>query len=150
MNLSATLGLTFVLLYKASFEGYGKVDNAMRGTIEATDTAPVSSEIGLILANIFNLSIDYNMGLQSTVQGSAGGNWITGQMQTETLKYAQMMLERTADILTYFGNSEFSGIVNVNGITPLPSGWVPLMNIKNGSSTTKGAFTQSTAYKFDY
>lgn len=129
-----------VMVYKESFEGYGRLSNVARGSIESNASNPVTNEFGVYAQDVINLAIDYDSSIEEGLR-AGHGNPLSGQAFGDRERYADMMLRRIHDALKIFGNPE----TGTDGLTTLATGGVvaytgtPLDDIVNGVSTNKGS-----------
>ena len=129
-----------LMVYKAAFEGYGRISNVARGTVETNNSNPITSEYGVIATDVINLAIDYDSNTEEMLR-AGNGNPLSGQAFGDRERYADMMLRRLHDALIIFGNPE----TGTDGLTTLATGGVvaytgtPLDAIVNGVDTNKGA-----------
>jgi hypothetical protein len=131
-----------VAVFKASFEGYGRISNVARGSIETNNSNPVSSENGLIMTDIINLAVDYESSIEEQMRASGQpGNFLAGAAFGDRERYANMVLERMHDALIYFGNAETGtdGLVDVATGGEIAYLGTPFNDIVEGASTTKGS-----------
>ena len=128
-------------IFTASFEGFGRVSNAAKGTVEMNSSNPVSSEIGQMMTDVVNLVVDYESSIEESMRATGqSGNFLSATAIADRERYANMVLERIHDALIYFGNAEsgtqglvdFAGEDSYNG--------TPLDDIVNDATNThKGA-----------
>lgn len=135
-----------VAVFKESFEGFGRVSNAAKGTIDMNNSNPVSNETGTIMSEIVNIAVDYETSMEELERAKAAGNWLAPQAMADRERYSKMVLDRLQDALIYFGNAE-AGMVGLTGVNAM-NDWAtagytangdPLTTILTGASTTKGA-----------
>lgn len=127
-----------VVIAKASFEGFGRLSSA-KGNFKQNASAPTTSEVGSIYADVYNLSIDYQSDYWENLKAAQKGNWIAPQVIAQRERYTKYMLDLSASIYRVFGDED-SGMVGLMQATdPILYGGTPLYNIISGTSATKGA-----------
>lgn len=132
-----------VAVFKESFEGFGRISNVARGSVQTNNSSPVTNKIGTIMSDIVNIAVDYESSIEEMMRAQGQpGNFLSGVAMADREKYAMMVLERIHDALIYFGNDE----ANVDGLLDLATGGVqnyagtPLNDIvESAVITTKGA-----------
>ena len=96
-----------VAVYKASFEGFGRVSTTARGTVEQNLSQPVSMEHGMIMSDVINLAVDYESSIEEQMRAQhQPGNFLSAGAFGDRERYANMVLERLHDLIIIFGNSE--------------------------------------------
>ena len=96
-----------VAVFKESFEGFGRISNVARGTVEQNNSNPVTNETGQIMTDIINMAIDYESSIEENMRASGQpGNFLTPAVMGDRERYANMVLERMHDALILFGNAE--------------------------------------------
>lgn len=131
-----------IAVFTEAFEGFGRISNIARGTVEANSSNPVTNEMGQIVEDVVNIAVDYETNIEEQMRArNQVGNFLTGIAMADREKYAYMVLERIWDALIIFGNQEagFNGLLNVatGGIVNYTG--TPFDTIVNGTSTTKGS-----------
>ena len=129
-----------IALFKASFEGFGKLSTVAKGNYKINNSNPVTSEASQIVDNVFNLSVDFESDTMEDIQAGIPGNFVTGQMKAQRQRYASMVLERLQDALIYFGSEEagLDGLANATTIEAYTG--TPLNAIfKSTTSKTRGS-----------
>jgi len=126
-------------LFKESFEGYGKLSNVARGNVKQNNSNPVTNEASQIVADVFNLSVDYESDTMEDIKAKQPGNFVTGQIKADREKYALMVLDRMQDALIYYGSREvgIDGLIDVATVETYSG--TPLYDIlMDNANTTKG------------
>jgi hypothetical protein len=143
-NLVSAVGVPnawadIVTLFTESFEGYGRISTAARGTVEPNNSNPVRNRMNQIVSEIIKIVVDYEHGIQEVENAKQIGNYLVGMAMSDRERYARMIAERMYDALILFGNPEsnFEGLVTIAGET-LYTG-TDLATIYASASTTKGA-----------
>ena len=127
-------------LFKESFEGYGKLSSVARGNFKQNNSNPVTNEASQIVAEVFNLSVDYESDVMEDIKARQAGNFVTGQIKADREKYAMMVLDRMQDALIYYGSEEagIDGLVDVADVEFYTG--TPLYDIfTSETSTTRGS-----------
>ena len=126
-------------VFKEEFEGFGRISNVAKGTVETNNSDPVTNAMGLISTDVINIAVDYETGIEEKLRAGQPGNILGGMAIIDREKYANMVLERAHDALIIFGNQDTGteGLLDVGGVTTY--GGTPLNDIVEGASTTKGA-----------
>lgn len=126
-------------LFKETFEGYGKLSTVAKGNVKQNNSNPVTNEASQIVGEVFNLSIDYESDVMEDIKASQPGNFVTGQIKADRMKYANMVLERMQDALIYYGSKEagIDGLIDVADVEVY--GGTPLYDILNGTSANPGS-----------
>ena len=127
-------------LFKESFEGYGKLSSVARGNFKQNNSNPVTNEASQIVAEVFNLSVDYESDVMEDIKARQAGNFVTGQIKADREKYAMMVLDRMQDALIYYGSEEagIDGLVDVADVEFYTG--TPLYDIfTSKTSTTRGS-----------
>lgn len=126
-------------LFKESFEGYGKLSTTAKGNVKQNNSNPVTNDASQIISEVFNISIDYETDVMEDIKASQPGNFITGQIKSDRIKYANMILERMQDALIYYGSKEagIDGLVDVADVEVYTG--TPLHDILNGTSANPGS-----------
>ena len=127
-------------LFKESFEGYGKLSSVARGNFKQNNSNPVTNEASQIVAEVFNLSVDYESDVMEDIKARQAGNFVTGQIKADREKYAMMVLDRMQDALIYYGSEEagIDGLVDVADVEFYTG--TPLYDIfTSTTSTTRGS-----------
>ena len=110
-----------VAVFKESFEGFGRISNTARGTVEQNNSNPVTNETGQIMTDIINLAVDYESSIEENMRASGQpGNFLTPAVMGDRERYANMVLERMHDALILFGNAE----TNTQGLLDVATGGV--------------------------
>lgn len=131
-----------VAVFKASFEGFGRLSNVARGTIEQNNSNPVSSENGLIMTDVVNMAVDFESSIEEQMRGQGQiGNFLSPMAIGDRERYANMVLERMHDALIIFGNAETGtqGLLDVASGGVIPYTGTPFNDIVEGVSATKGS-----------
>jgi hypothetical protein len=125
-------------VFKETFEGNART-NAAQSTFEANASDPISNKSGLIVSNIFNIAVDYEIGNEEQARSGNAGDFLTGQLIADRPKYADMVINRLQDVIRYFGvpEADVIGLTGVNAIDDYSGD--SFASIMAGSSTTKGA-----------
>jgi hypothetical protein len=132
-----------VAVFKESFEGFGRISNVARGTVEQNNSNPVSNEMGQIMTDIVNLAVDYESSIEEQMRaGGQVGNFLTPYAMGDREKYANMVLERMHDALILFGNAE----TGTDGLLDVATGGVVAYTgtpfdeiVSSAIETTKGS-----------
>ena len=126
-------------LFKESFEGYGKISTTAKGNVKQNNSNPVTNEASQIVAEVYNLSVDYESDVMEDIKAKQQGNFVTGQIKADREKYAMMVLDRMQDALIYYGSKEagIDGLVDVSPVEVYTG--EPLYEILTGTSTTPGS-----------
>lgn len=126
-------------VFKEEFEGFGRMSNVAKGTVETNNSDPVTNAMGLISTDVINIAVDYETGIEEKLRAGQPGNMIGGMAIIDREKYANMVLERAHDALIIFGNQETGteGLLDVGGVTTYNG--TTFNDIVEGDSTTKGA-----------
>lgn len=125
------------MVFKETFEGFGRISGVARGNVEATGNSPVLNNFGEIMSQIYNISIDYESSIAENLAGQSSP--LTAQGIADREAYARMVINRMKDQLIYFGDSEagFSGLMQ--SCTPETYAGTDLNAIYEGNSVTKGS-----------
>lgn len=131
-----------ISVFTEAFEGFGRISNAARGTVEMNNSNPVTNEMGQIVEDVVNIAVDYESNIEEQMRAaSQPGNFLSGMAIADRERYAKMVIERIHDALIIYGNTEagFNGLLNVatGGVTNYAG--TPFSTIVAGASTTKGA-----------
>ena len=126
-------------VFKETFEGNARVSNAAQSTFEANASDPITNKSGVILSNIFNIAVDYEVGNEETARAGVAGNFLSGQLIADRPRYADMVINRLQDVIRYFGvpEADVIGLTGVNAIVDYTG--TSFAAIMAGVSTTKGA-----------
>jgi hypothetical protein len=126
-------------LFKESFEGYGKLSSVARGNVKQNNSNPVTNEASQIVDEVFNISVDYESDVMEDIKAKQAGNFLTSQIKADREKYAMMVLDRMQDALIYYGSDEagIDGLIDVADVEIYTG--IPLYDVFNGTSVTKGA-----------
>ena len=129
-------------VFTEAFEGYGRVSNVAKATVEGNNSNPVSNEFGQIYSDIVNIAVDYETSIEENQRAaSQAGNFLSGIGIADREKYANMVATRMRDAMWYFGNAE-SGML---GLLDVATGGVinyagtPFSGILAGAFATKGS-----------
>ena len=125
-------------IFKEAFEGWGRISNAAHGNAEMTVSNPVLNTFGIMMANVYNIMVDYQSSIAEDM--AASGSPFIGQGLADREKYSTMVRQRIEDQLTYFGDVE-SGYVGIKqSCTPYTYAGTPLNSIyESTTNTTKGS-----------
>lgn len=132
-----------VAVFKESFEGFGRISNAARSTVEQNNSNPVTNETGQIMTDIINMAVDYESSIEENMRASGQpGNFLTPAVMGDRERYANMVLERMHDALILFGNAE----TGTQGLLDVATGGVVAYTgtpfneiVEDGTETTKGS-----------
>ena len=128
-------------IFTASFEGFGRISNSAKSTIESNASNPVSSELGQMMTDVVNLVVDYESSIEENMRATGqNGNFLSASAIADRERYANMVLERIHDALIIFGNAESGtlGLVDVAGEDAYTG--TPLNSIVTSTTNThKGA-----------
>lgn len=126
-------------LFKESFEGYGKLSSTAKGNVKQNNSNPVTNEASQIVAEVYNLSVEYESDVMEDIKATQSGNFVTGQIKADREKYAMMVLDRMQDALIYYGSKEagIDGLIDVSDVEVYTG--TPLYDILTSASATKGA-----------
>ena len=140
-----------VVLAKASFEGFGRLSSA-KGNFKQNTSAPTSSEVGSIYADVYNLSIDYQSDYWENLKAAQKGNWIAPQVIAQRERYTKYMLDLSAAVYRLYGDEDGGMVGLLNATEPILYGGTPLYNVINSASATKGAEVLNTIKRlvFDF
>jgi len=126
-------------VFKETFEGNARVSNAAQSTFEANASDPITNKSGVILSNIFNIAVDYEVGNEETARAGVAGNFLSGQLIADRPRYADMVINRLQDVIRYFGVPE-ADVIGLTGVNPIADyAGTSFAAIMAGASTTKGA-----------
>ena len=108
-----------VAVFKESFEGFGRISNAARGTMEMGNSNPVTNSMGQIMTDIVNIAVDYESSIEENMRAKGQpGNFLSAQGIVDRERYANMVLERIHDAIIIFGNAE----TGTDGLIDLATG----------------------------
>lgn len=105
-------------VFKETFEGMARVSNVAQGTFEATASDPIVNQTGMILTNIFNIAVDYEIGNEERARAGNAGDFLSGITLADRPRYADMVMNRTADVIRYFGVPE-ADVIGLVGVNPI-------------------------------
>ncbi len=126
-------------VFKETFEGNARVSNAAQSTFEANASDPITNKAGVILSNIFNIAVDYEVGNEEVARAGVAGNFLSGHLIADRPRYADMVINRLQDVIRYFGVPE-ADVIGLTGVNPIVDyTGTSFAAIMAGSSTTKGA-----------
>lgn len=127
-------------VFKEEFEGFGRLSNVAKGSVETNNSDPVTNAMGLISTDVVNIAVDYETGIEEKLRAGQPGNFLGGVAMIDREKYTNMVLERAHDALIIFGNAETGteGLLDVGGVTTYAG--TPLNDIViSATITNKGA-----------
>ena len=127
-------------VFKEEFEGFGRLSNVAKGSVETNNSDPVTNAMGLISTDVVNIAVDYETGIEEKLRAGQPGNFLGGMAMIDREKYGNMVLERAHDALIIFGNAETGteGLLDVGGVTTYAG--TPLNDIVTSATiTNKGA-----------
>lgn len=128
-------------IFLESFEGFGRISNAAKGTVEMNSSNPVTSQMQQMMTDVVNLVVDYETSIEENMRaGSQKGNFLSSVAIADRERYANMVLDRIHDALIIFGNQESGtlGLIDIAGEENYTG--TPIDDIVNDvSNVTKGA-----------
>ena len=104
-----------VAVFKESFEGFGRISNVARGSLEGNNSNPITNEMGQIMSDIVNIAIDYETSIEENMRSKQAGNFLGAVGIADREKYGAMVMDRMQDALIIFGNAEagVDGLIDV-------------------------------------
>lgn len=114
------------------------------GSAQNTMVNDVNVMNGMMTGNVINLSASYSLTLEEQERDRRGGNPFAGQGLASKQKYVNYVIDMLTDYLTYYGNGDIQGLLDVNPIISYSGS--SLAEIAAGSSGTKGSDAYAALY----
>jgi len=143
-NLISTVGVPnvwadVVAIFTETFEGYARISNTARGSVEHNASATVTNRMHQIVSYMLNIVVEYETGAQEGIMAQQNGNPLSGVAISHRERYARLMMELANNAFILFGaeGGAFDGLSQLTS-EEVYSG-TPADDIWAGTSTTKGA-----------